>query len=103
MKRICVILVLMLMAIPATAIVASSTDQTSANGQFDEVGEGIIQKITNTEIVVNDTTMLFPNRVVVSSENGGTLSRSSLDVGDKVFYHADSNRVIIFIGKFDRK
>lgn len=103
MKRLCIILVLLLMVIPATAIVASSTDQASATVQPDEIGEGLIQKLTDTEIVVNDTTMRFPDSVNVKSENGGTLSRSSLHVGDKVFYHADSNRVIFFIGKFDRK
>ena len=103
MKRLCIIVVLLLMLIPATAMVASSADQTSPTGQSDEVGEGLVQKITDTEIVVNDTSMEFPNNVSVMSENGGTLSRKSLHVGDKVFYHADSKRVIIFIGKFDRK
>lgn len=103
MKRLCIIVVLLLMVVPATAMVASSTEQTPLNGQSDEVGEGLIQKITDNEIVVNDTAMKFPNNVSVMSENGGSLSRKSLHVGDKVFYHADSKRVIMFIGKFDRQ
>jgi hypothetical protein len=103
MKRLCAALVLLLMVIPMAALAASSTDQTSSTVQSDDVGEGLIQKITENEIVVNDTAMVFPDSIQVRSENGDTIPRSRLHVGDKVFYHADSKRVILFIGKFDRK
>jgi hypothetical protein len=103
MKRLCAALVLLLMVIPMAALAASSTDQTSSAVQSDEAGEGLIQKITENEIVVNDIAMVFPDSIQVRSGNGDTIPRSRLRVGDKVFYHADSKRVILFIGKFDRK
>jgi len=105
MKRVLAAwLVLMIVVISGTVMVQPSIAQNQPD-ERDGVyfGEGRIEVITETTIGVNDTVMAFPSTVEIRAENGDTLSRSSLHVGDKIFYSANYKRVLVYVGKFTKQ
>ena len=97
MKSFIVALMVLLMVV----VTSSMTYAQSADGGAGEIGEGTIMIITEDMIVVDDLSMKFPTDISPVAENGQTLSRSSLQVGDKVLYRTDEKHVIVSIAKFD--
>lgn len=93
--------IVLIMVAPGTVMAQSlGFDSGFSEAESLEISEGRIEKITETMIVVNDTGLIFPNTLSPTSESGDSLPRSSLQVGDKVFYTINADRVLLFIGKF---
>jgi len=98
------LLVLSLIAATSATICAQSATigtAISADGQG-EIGQGTIIMITDDMIVVDDLSLKFPRDLIPVAENGQTLSRSSLHVGDKVLYRTDNEHVLESIAKFGK-
>lgn len=89
------ILLILIVAVCSATVYAQSTEEMGS------MGEGIIMKLTETMLVVDDLSMTFPDDLRPVSENGETLLISDLHVGDKVLYRTDANHVLVFIGKFN--
>ena len=95
MRSLFLVLLALFIAVGSATVYAQSTEQNGA------MGEGVIMKITETMVVVDDLSMTFPESLRPVAESGETLSRLDLRVGDKVLYSTDTNNRLVFIGKFN--